>query len=359
MLQKIFPNLYVEFAFQVIAELYFFFFFLDTKVFSSTVPTGLGGIFLLLFIRATISHPRTLINHYLKKRKVLLDPEAKLCLEKLLHAYAAGNDEFHHEVKETYAILKFGLIFLSWVTVLFLSRRLGLSSWTSGLSLGAFFVLFKLAVLRKPETGRLLLPIRASFWAKLQAIADGKTTRKEPSNDFFTSRALPKTFELSTTKRLVTAMAALSLAGFVTVLFSKFFVRADLLVTSLVILFVGMLGMCSLFGFIKLLDRQPGLVLDAQGIWINTFLPAFGLVPWDQINSFVVVPGTSMSPAYVRLLLKDRQQLLEDNQQVGPWKTWHRLAAFDASGVKVLSQFLACNVQDLERELRLRLPEGE
>ena len=47
-------------------------------------------------------------------------------------------------------------------------------------------------------------------------------------------------------------------------------------------------GLGMLVGLRKLLDRRPGLVLDAKGLHDNTSGVSAGLVPWSEITGFSV-----------------------------------------------------------------------
>ena len=44
-------------------------------------------------------------------------------------------------------------------------------------------------------------------------------------------------------------------------------------------------GMCGLFGFKKLFDKRPGLILNSAGIVDNASAISAGLIPWSEVLS--------------------------------------------------------------------------
>src|SRR5215510_4090513 len=49
---------------------------------------------------------------------------------------------------------------------------------------------------------------------------------------------------------------------------------------------IGFFGLCGLFALFKLLDRAPGLILDAEGIVDNSSGVSAGRIPWSDICGF-------------------------------------------------------------------------
>jgi hypothetical protein len=49
---------------------------------------------------------------------------------------------------------------------------------------------------------------------------------------------------------------------------------------------VGFFGICAVYGFIKLFDKKPGLVIDQEGIVDNSSGVAAGRILWSEIIGF-------------------------------------------------------------------------
>jgi len=43
-------------------------------------------------------------------------------------------------------------------------------------------------------------------------------------------------------------------------------------------------GACGLYGFIKLFDKRPGLILDSSGVFDNASGVAAGFIPWSEVS---------------------------------------------------------------------------
>jgi hypothetical protein len=61
-------------------------------------------------------------------------------------------------------------------------------------------------------------------------------------------------------------------------------------------------GLCGLYWCIKIFDRKPGLVIDAEGIVDNSSLTAAGRIPWEDIVGFKIywVAGQKLLAIEVR-----------------------------------------------------------
>jgi hypothetical protein len=59
---------------------------------------------------------------------------------------------------------------------------------------------------------------------------------------------------------------------------------ASLLGTGLAVVCVGFFVLCGLYGFVRMCDRAPGLVLDRDGIIDNSTGTAAGRVRWEEIT---------------------------------------------------------------------------
>lgn len=51
---------------------------------------------------------------------------------------------------------------------------------------------------------------------------------------------------------------------------------------------VSFFGLCALYGFYKIFDMRPGLIIDAQGILDNSSAIAAGQIRWDEITGWHV-----------------------------------------------------------------------
>src|SRR5262245_14098871 len=47
-------------------------------------------------------------------------------------------------------------------------------------------------------------------------------------------------------------------------------------------------GLCGLYGFVKLFDGRPGLIIDAEGIVDHSSAVAAGRIPWEEVTGIRV-----------------------------------------------------------------------
>lgn len=52
------------------------------------------------------------------------------------------------------------------------------------------------------------------------------------------------------------------------------------------VLGIGFFGICAVYGFAKLFDKKPGLVIDREGIMDNSSGVAAGRILWSEIRGF-------------------------------------------------------------------------
>jgi len=51
---------------------------------------------------------------------------------------------------------------------------------------------------------------------------------------------------------------------------------------------VGLFGLCCVYGLLRVFDRRPGLILDAQGLIDNSGAFSAGRIAWDEISGIHV-----------------------------------------------------------------------
>jgi len=51
---------------------------------------------------------------------------------------------------------------------------------------------------------------------------------------------------------------------------------------------IGFFGLCAVYGSVKLFDRKPGLVIDAEGIIDNSSAVAVGRIAWSDVVAITV-----------------------------------------------------------------------
>jgi hypothetical protein len=66
--------------------------------------------------------------------------------------------------------------------------------------------------------------------------------------------------------------------------FINFITRSEIIVFTAGILGVAFFGVASVFLFIKLFDKKPGLVINKEGIIDNTHSSSLGLINWSEIT---------------------------------------------------------------------------
>ena len=106
-----------------------------------------------------------------------------------------------------------------------------------------------------------------------------------------TSNTAPHVIPLSKTKLLFLVIGVVCLFAAGVWLFmnaDQFPDKNPTLAKSVGVAGVLFFGACAAYGFIKLFDSVPGLIVDSKGIFDNSSGISAGLIPWSDITGFSV-----------------------------------------------------------------------
>ena len=124
---------------------------------------------------------------------------------------------------------------------------------------------------------------------------------------------------------------------------------ASIYVKGVAVLAAGFFGLCALYGFIKLFDRAPGLVLDHEGIIDNSSGVAAGRVSWSEIRD---VRAMSISgQRFLAFIVKDPEKYLGKGNIVSSVFVNLNYKIY-GTPIFISSHSLKTNFADLERQIR-------
>lgn len=123
-----------------------------------------------------------------------------------------------------------------------------------------------------------------------------------------------KVIELSKTKILflVTVACGFVVGGFWMLLLDSAEIavqrrfNSPILVHGIGVLSIVFFGLCAVFGVKKIVDKRPGLILSATGIFDNSSGVSAGLIPWSEILGFDIFEVQKQKTLVVKVTKPER-----------------------------------------------------
>lgn len=103
----------------------------------------------------------------------------------------------------------------------------------------------------------------------------------------------------------------------------------------------------------KLMDKRPGLIIDNQGVTDNATAIVNGLIPWEDVSSFVECEVKSNK--FIMLYVINPQEYIDKQTNFIKRKSMEANLKTHGTSVFVNMTFLAISQQDLLDKLNQRL----
>ena len=103
-------------------------------------------------------------------------------------------------------------------------------------------------------------------------------------------------------------------------------------------------GLCGLFGFKKLKDNQPGLIINSQGIIDNSSGVAAGFISWSEVTDLKI--AEIQGQKFLTFIVADPQKYMENVNPLLRWIHQANLRMF-GSPIQISSNALKINFDKL------------
>jgi hypothetical protein len=119
----------------------------------------------------------------------------------------------------------------------------------------------------------------------------------------------------------------------------------DTLLTKLIgVLSISFFGMCGCYGFVKLFDNRPGLVINKSGILDNATAVGGGLISWRDISGFEVLQMNNQR--FLLIFIHNPEEYMD---RANSFKRFWMRMNFKMYGtpLSISSNSLTCNFDEL------------
>lgn len=125
-------------------------------------------------------------------------------------------------------------------------------------------------------------------------------------------------------------------------------------VTVIVIGYVGLIffGVAALYIFCKLFDKNPGLIIDKEGIYDNSSAAAGHLIKWDRIEGLRV--ERVMSTKFIHIDIKDPEEFMDGVNGIRKKLLWSTYKMY-GTPTSISSSTLNCDFDELFQIINGRL----